>query len=112
MITDVHTLRARCEGLAAHGAPALSELCALLDEVRFDPAGIPQLSAAEPGCPYGRHVLLATPAIEVMIATWARDRLCIPHDHGGSVGGVKVLQGAARHRSRGTVARPLKCVNA
>ena len=99
MIPDVDTLRERCQALSEAGVPGLAALVALLGEVELDLADIPDLETAAPGHPYGRRVLLATDAIELMIATWARDQLCIPHDHGGSVGGVKVLQGRARHRA-------------
>jgi len=36
--------------------------------------------------------------MEMMIASWTRGRVCAPHDHGGSVGAVRVLRGAAIHR--------------
>ena len=32
------------------------------------------------------------------MATWTPQTWCAPHDHGGSVGGVRVLRGRARHR--------------
>jgi predicted metal-dependent enzyme (double-stranded beta helix superfamily) len=47
--------------------------------------------------PYGRQVLVNTPALEVMVASWTRGMVCAPHDHGGSLGAVRVLQGRARH---------------
>ena len=48
--------------------------------------------------PYGRRVLLDGANLEVMIAAWTRGVFCAPHDHGGSQGGVRVLQGRVRHR--------------
>jgi predicted metal-dependent enzyme (double-stranded beta helix superfamily) len=48
--------------------------------------------------PYGRHVLLEGDNLEIMLASWTRGKVCAPHDHGGSEGVVKVLQGRARHR--------------
>lgn len=48
--------------------------------------------------PYGRNVIHACDVLECMVATWTRDNPCSPHDHGGSYGAVRVLQGQARHR--------------
>lgn len=53
---------------------------------------------ADTARPYGRHVLLEGDNLEIMLATWTRGMFCAPHDHGGSEGVVKVLQGRARHR--------------
>jgi predicted metal-dependent enzyme (double-stranded beta helix superfamily) len=47
--------------------------------------------------PYGRRVLLETDDLEMMVACWTPGQPCAPHDHGGSVGAVRVLQGRARH---------------
>ena len=48
--------------------------------------------------PYGRNVVLDTAHVEGMVATWTRGVWCAPHDHGGSIGGVRVLRGTAKHR--------------
>jgi predicted metal-dependent enzyme (double-stranded beta helix superfamily) len=65
-------------------------------------ADLPEMMAphhvADPSRPYGRHVLLNGDNLEVMIATWTPGVRCAPHDHGGSEGVVRVLQGRARHR--------------
>jgi predicted metal-dependent enzyme (double-stranded beta helix superfamily) len=47
--------------------------------------------------PYGRRVLLQTDDLEVMVAEWTPGMSCAPHDHGGSRGVVRVLQGSSRH---------------
>jgi len=47
---------------------------------------------------YGRHVLHDGQFMEMMIASWTRDVRCAPHDHGGSVGAVRVLRGEGLHR--------------
>jgi cysteine dioxygenase len=47
--------------------------------------------------PYGRRVLLNTRVVEGMIARWTRGVPCAPHDHGGSYGAVRILQGSALH---------------
>ena len=57
-----------------------------------------QLGKTDATRPYGRQVLLNRAGLEVMIATWTRNRPCAPHTHGGSVGVVQVLQGASLHR--------------
>ena len=48
----------------------------------------------EPGEPYGRRALHRDEAGEVMLAGWATDAECAPHDHAGGVGVVRVLDGA------------------
>ena len=48
--------------------------------------------------PYGRRVLLETEALEIMVARWTPGKPCAPHDHGGSLGVVRVLQGRSKHR--------------
>lgn len=62
----------------------------VFDEIR----GIAQ---ADLNNPYGRRVLLETDALEMMVACWTPGHPCAPHDHGGSVGAVRVLQGRALH---------------
>ncbi len=57
-----------------------------------------ELAVENPKHPYGRRVLVNNPDVEVMVARWTRDIPCAPHDHGGSVGAVRVLQGRSRHR--------------
>lgn len=52
----------------------------------------------DPDKPYGRKVLLDGSSLEVMIAAWTRGVFCAPHDHGGSQGIVRVLQGRVRNR--------------
>lgn len=56
------------------------------------------LSRQDTAKPYGRQVLLETDALEVMVAAWTPGVPCAPHDHGGSSGAVRVLQGRALHR--------------
>ncbi len=96
---QIATLIERCRGLED---PTLSELIAQLTETELDDATRPLLRAPEERAhrplPYGRRVLLNSPEVEIMIACWADGVWCAPHTHGGSVGGVKVLQGAAQHR--------------
>jgi predicted metal-dependent enzyme (double-stranded beta helix superfamily) len=48
--------------------------------------------------PYGRNVLWSEAGLEVMVARWTPGLWCAPHDHGGAMGVVLVLQGAAMHR--------------
>ncbi|MDP6931840.1 MAG: cysteine dioxygenase family protein [Myxococcota bacterium] len=56
------------------------------------------LLTANPLRPYGRRVLFGGPGLEVMVARWTPGQECAPHDHGGSVGVVQVLQGHGFHR--------------
>lgn len=57
-----------------------------------------KVSVADGAKPYGRTVLLETDELEVMVAQWTRNMPCAPHDHGGSLGVVRVLQGRSRHQ--------------
>jgi predicted metal-dependent enzyme (double-stranded beta helix superfamily) len=68
---------------------------AVLDTAGFDGAALcsMQVDAPPPGEPYARHMLLAHPLAEVMLARWAPGRRCAPHDHGGAAGFVFTLEG-------------------
>ena len=57
-----------------------------------------ELQNPDPTHPYGRNVLFANDTLECMVATWTSGTPCLPHDHGGSWGAVRILQGQARHR--------------
>ena len=57
-----------------------------------------RVSVSDEEKPYGRAVLLETDELEVMVAQWTRNMPCAPHDHGGSLGVVRVLQGRSRHQ--------------
>jgi predicted metal-dependent enzyme (double-stranded beta helix superfamily) len=78
--------------------PSLKQVGQLLETANLDEGEVGQRQVADPSRPYGRQVLLATEKIEAMLATWTPRTWCAPHDHGGSVGGVRVLRGRARHR--------------
>jgi cysteine dioxygenase len=56
------------------------------------------LQNPDPTHPYGRTVLFESESLECMVATWTPGMPCRPHDHGGSWGAVRILQGRARHR--------------
>lgn len=84
--------------LSEHPGLRLPDLKALSQRIVLDAEQRAALQMPDPARPYGRRVIFANDALEAMVATWTRGRLCAPHDHGGSVGAVKVLQGRARHR--------------
>lgn len=95
---DVQALVHRCSTLQAEGPPALSALKRALSSVRLSPEALREACQADPHHPYGRRVLVSGPHVEAMLATWTRGVPCAPHDHGGSVGGVAIVQGEALHR--------------
>jgi cysteine dioxygenase len=90
-------LLARCRQVAALPAPSLDALREAL-ATPTDGTGLAELLHPDPERPYGRRVLLDGPHAEMMLATWTRGRPCAPHDHGGSIGAVRVVRGRARHR--------------
>jgi len=45
------------------------------------------------GFPYGRKVLISNFGLEVMLATWEKEKCCAPHNHGKSAGIVIFLKG-------------------
>lgn len=49
------------------------------------------------GMPYGRRVLYQDAVMEVILMNWDENSECLPHDHGGSEGWVKILKGCASH---------------
>ncbi|MES3037377.1 MAG: cysteine dioxygenase family protein [Bdellovibrionota bacterium] len=49
--------------------------------------------------PYSRVVLVSNPQCEVMLARWAPDTPCAPHDHGTSSGWVFYLSGSFKETS-------------
>ena len=87
-----------CRALAAQQAPSLSAILEFADQVELSDTDLDALALPDHAHPYGRRVLLADPRLEVMVATWTPGVTCAPHDHGGSVGGVRVLRGRSRHR--------------
>ncbi len=78
--------------------PSLQTLARLLETVQPSAQQVRDVRSEDPRRPYGRNVLLDTPVVEGMVATWTPGAWCLPHDHGGSVGGVRVLQGRAHHK--------------
>jgi cysteine dioxygenase len=86
----------RCRALADADEPTLESLMEALRE--GDPAAALALARADSRHPYGRRVFLETDRVEGMIAAWTRSFPCAPHDHGGSVGAVRVLAGEVVHR--------------
>jgi hypothetical protein len=91
------TIKERCEALLSAERLDSEVLAQTLESLL--PIGEPPQSMyrADPDRPYGRNVLMDSPALEVMIASWSRNHPCAPHDHGGSAGAVLVLQGSAVH---------------
>jgi predicted metal-dependent enzyme (double-stranded beta helix superfamily) len=87
-----------CARLSRRSSLALSDLRGLAEGIDLDATQRDALRMPDPSRPYGRRVLMADPLLEVMVASWTPGVMCAPHDHGGSVGAVKVLQGRARHR--------------
>ena len=82
----------------ARGAQVgLAELVRVAAAVELGPEAIEALVLTDPSKPYGRKVLLANRKVESMIARWTPGYECAPHDHGGSYGAVRVLQGRALH---------------
>jgi predicted metal-dependent enzyme (double-stranded beta helix superfamily) len=81
--------------LATAAASGLDPESALVGRLR---AAYPRLArrAADPpgGHPYSRQALHADETVEIMVARWAPDAECAPHNHGGCSGFVVVLSGA------------------
>ena len=97
-LLDEGPLLARCSALQADGEPGLSALMAALKNTRLSRTALDALRQPDHTRPYGRRVLQTGPHVEAMLATWTPGLPCAPHDHGGSVGGVAVVQGEAIHR--------------
>jgi cysteine dioxygenase len=87
-----------CRALTAREEPCLTSILEVARQISLSEAELDALARPDPSRPYGRRVLLADPRLEVMVATWTPQTPCAPHDHGGSVGGVRVLRGRSRHR--------------
>ena len=86
----------RCRALAARTGLRTADLVQAIAQGGAEDAL--ELARPDPSHPYGRRVIIQTPELEGMIATWTRAFQCAPHDHGGSEGVVRVLQGALIHR--------------
>ncbi len=91
-------LVAELQHLAKVPGLQLQHLRSFAAEVTFSESLLQQLQRPDPSHPYGRNVIHACDALECMVATWTPGVPCRPHDHGGSYGAVRVLQGQARHR--------------
>jgi len=96
-IADREELLARCRELASTPGLRLAHLRAMAAEVVLSAELLAELHQPDPARPYGRHVLYADDKLEVMVATWTPGVPCLPHDHGGSYGAVRVLRGQAAH---------------
>lgn len=94
----IEPLLDRCRAAAADKALGMPDLVALQRSAALDEGSLDALRAPDPDHPYGRKVLLGGGGVEVMIATWTPGVPCAPHDHGGALGVVQVLQGRALHR--------------
>lgn len=75
----------------------LTALTRFLNGKDLDVQGLISVAKTDPSKPYGRRVLFQNDDLEVMVASWTRGVSCAPHDHGGSSGAVRVLQGRSRH---------------
>jgi cysteine dioxygenase len=75
----------------------LAALTRFLNGNGLDVQGLLSVAKTDTSKPYGRRVLFQNDDLEVMIASWTRGVPCAPHDHGGSSGAVRVLQGRSRH---------------
>mgnify|MGYP000512720187 CR=1 FL=1 len=91
-------LVAQLEKLAAIPGLTPSQMQAFATEVQLSEALLADLRRPDPTHPYGRNVVWACDVLECMVATWTPGTPCYPHDHGGSYGAVRVLQGQALHR--------------
>lgn len=93
----MRTLLARCLELADRPGLSLTDL-RLGVSGAIDAAELDDMLVEDPDRAYGRRVLHDGENLEMMIASWTRGVFCAPHDHGGSVGAVRVLRGEALHR--------------
>lgn len=89
---SMDALLERCRRLAT-GHPALEDVVAWLLAPGADLAELSAAVVRDPLTPYGRRILFSSPRLEVMLACWNQGRTCAPHDHGGSMGAVRILQG-------------------
>ena len=87
-----------CRGLSDQSGITIDRIAAVLGGPGLTPDERAALQKVDARRPYGRRVVHAGDTLEIMVATWTRAHPCVPHDHGGSVGGVRVLQGEAIHR--------------
>jgi len=88
----------RCQDLSRQPALTIGQIRQAVDQGGFCDKHLSQLVQPDPSKPYGRRVLLQNDVLESMLATWTRGVQCAPHDHGGSIGCVRVLSGVSRHR--------------
>lgn len=66
-----------------------AKIWSLFCEAGLDAARLTEINpVSDPVTPYSRVVLSGTPECEIMLARWAPDRVCAPHDHGVSAGWV------------------------
>lgn len=97
-IVDRKDFIEHCNDLASTPGLQLSHLRDFASKVQLSPELLAELRQPDPSRPYGRNPVFANDHLEVMVATWTRGTPCLPHDHGGSHGAVRVLQGQAHHR--------------
>ena len=99
MLIGTHTaLVEALRALADTPDLTLRQLQDLAARLQLSDALQTELQSPDPTRPYGRNVLFANDVLECMVATWTPGKPCRPHDHGGSWGAVRILQGRAEHR--------------
>jgi len=81
------------------GGASLADLAGAVTAVEVSDEEVAAHVRSDASKPYGRNVVLDTPHVEGMVARWTRGVPCAPHDHGGSFGAVRLLRGAAIHRT-------------
>ncbi len=97
-MTAAATILTPCRALSQRTDLGIQNLTELASSILLLPEEIEALRKPDLVHPYGRRVLMASPQLEVMVATWTPGMPCLPHDHGGSVGAVRVLAGRGEHR--------------
>lgn len=98
MDPNLEGLIRRCQNLLDDGRLDLRRLRHALSETTLPDEAISAHTRTDAERPYGRQVVFADANLELMLASWTPGLPCAPHDHGGSLGGVRVLRGAALHR--------------
>ena len=73
------------------------DLLGALQKIELDEIDIQHLFSPDKHHPYGRKIIINTPKLEIMVASWNDNWRCAPHDHGDSISAILILQGTSHH---------------
>lgn len=96
---QINIVEALGEGLARIAHPSENEIVNLVKSLGLNGDKLKKFLVDPDKHPYGRKLLYQSNRYEVLLMNWRSFMACAPHDHGGSMGWVFVLEGSSENSS-------------